>query len=1116
MSRIREKIEHFIHEISNVSTSDALVNASSIFQFEAHVSLGSTPIYSIDSTWKRLLKTAGELIKDADVNPLCLVPACLKWEINSKEVLTPLVLVPVHWKLNKVNNQVEILPQWDEVGINPFIRFQVKEKTNTSLELKLDENGNVLWLELVASLKEMGFNCSYESKSFFANLHYHRFHLLRELELLQKQSQFSQPLMQLFDDGDETNNGIALSPALLTDADTDHLNLFDVYTKGNLVVQGPPGTGKSQVILNLLGKLLEKKQRVLVVSEKRVALEVIEKKLSQLQLGDLAFVCHSQTKSKEFLEKLEATWRVMEQEIMDEPFLDLFPERIKQVQLLLDRLNQHELLGGISLTQFLELTTETPYEHAELRLDAPETAEWLKHKGVFIELENSQGSFEFLNQLKPGFFQHSNKQRLLETLRGQWQLLTEETDISTWEACVNAYKQLGRLQLVDNAFFTFYKKINSKKSEKRRFEKSVVSFKTRTKELEVLEMELAIWKKLPTAAQIDNWLNLSGFWGKRKLKKELSEYLGVNADLFLKAVEVWKNWWSVKLKINDLEKQFLLWEITPNSAQIDAAWYVYEQFEKEGSILFELAEMPNEKRKSILDHGPVITQFYNDFRLYFNPSNELNVGHFLTTKLDQLLSIQLASEQLKQVPLSIFNLLEFAENWRDIQAIVLKANWIRIETHFPEIAKHSGARLLKKLEEIILEQELGFKKFAATLLSKQKAQFQHFQKLLLTPSTKLTAEEKELKSKLKQGKALLVKEFGKSRQHISIRNLLESEARIWIQTCIPIWMSTPGLVADNFPMESNLVDHLIIDEASQMPLPNALGVIQRANQVLIAGDEQQMSPSSFFGKSYSEHDVLHQADFHFNRTALHHHYRSSNSSLIAFSNRHFYQNKLVVYPKPGNQQAVYRHFVHGGQFINRVNIQEANEVAGFLSTRDLSQSIGLVAFSKEQLLEVWKALPVDMRNVLTEKEEQGSFFMKSLDEVQGDEADQIIISLGYAKNELGNFAMRFGPLNHQNGYKRLNVLLTRAIEQVHFFTSVNAIDFPLSDNENVNLLRQYLEFIEHRNPNEIPKFPYDLQPVVIDGNTLVFKGVETKVQNAIELMTFIKVLKNRGWKLQLM
>lgn len=1115
MNRIHEKLEQYIHELSNVPNSDALVNASSVFQIKVDGDFSTYYVLPIDSTWKRLLKSANDLIKETDVNPLCLIPGSIKWKIKGKEVLTPLAIYPVHWKYDKVREQVELTIQTDRVEINPFVRFLVRENSEQILELSRNHEELLDLVKLQNELRGLGFEFEYEPTLYFANLHYHRFHLLRELELLNKKDSFSQPLLQLFDASNQENKGVKLSQSLLTDADTDQLELFRAYSSGNLVVQGPPGTGKSQVILNLIGKLLEQNQRVLILSEKRVALEVIEKKLAQLNLDCFAFVCHSQIGSKEFLEKLECTWRFLEHEIEKSTFFDLTSERIQHMQRFLDRLNQKELLGGIDFATFLKLAKDIPFHDAVLRLDAPEIVDWLALKPVILQLEQKNGSLQFLQHLRANFFQHTNIQRLLETLNTQWHHLAQTLAISTWKELLELHRLLGRLQLIENTFFSFYSKLNAKKTDKKRFEKTVLRYKSIIKELELLELEMGIWKQIPTSIQVEQWEQMTGFWGMRKRKKEVNAFLNGSTDLFDQAIAIWKRWWALKLELNEIDQQFIAWELIPSAAQIDAAYAVYEQFEKEGTLLFELAEMDAIKRREILNSAGEITAFVSEFRMYFSATEDMNLTRFFTEKLSHVANYQVFSEQLNVLPSGFLNMIDFATSVKDIEAIILKANWIRIETHFPELAKHSGTRLLEKLELILQEQEEGFSAFAHELINKQKQQFQAYHTLLLKPAAKLSSSEKELKTILKRGKALLVKEFGKSRQHQSLRTLLESDARIWIQTCIPIWMSTPGLVADNFPLETNLVDHLIIDEASQMPLPNALGAIQRANQVLIAGDAQQMSPSTFFGKAISEHDVLHQAAFYYKHTALHHHYRSTNPRLIEFSNRHFYSNNLVVYPKPNLDQAVFHHFVEMGCYAERINEVEAKEVADYIVGMNLEKSIGLVAFSKEQLQTIWKGFSPKLQARFLEKEEAGTFFMKALEDVQGDEAEIIVVSLGYGKDEKGKFALRFGPLNHANGYKRLNVLLTRAIEEIHFFSSIKAAEFPLSENENVNLLRQYLEFLESVPSLQVPSFPYNVIPTKLDGNRISIEGLERSITNANELLTFVKVLKNRGWNISL-
>ena len=128
---------------------------------------------------------------------------------------------------------------------------------------------------------------------------------------------------------------------------------------------------------------------------------------------------------------------------------------------------------------------------------------------------------------------------------------------------------------------------------------------------------------------------------------------------------------------------------------------------------------------------------------------------------------------------------------------------------------------------------------------------------------------------LRKGKSILVKEFAKTRQHLSCRELRKSEARLWIDVLKPIQLSNPSSLASIYPMETGQFDLLIFDEAGQIPMSYALGALQRAKRVVVAGDHQQMSPSSYFKKSDDVVvDVLHQSAFYFKKILLTRHYRS--------------------------------------------------------------------------------------------------------------------------------------------------------------------------------------------------------------------------------------------------
>jgi superfamily I DNA and/or RNA helicase len=306
-------------------------------------------------------------------------------------------------------------------------------------------------------------------------------------------------------------------------------------------------------------------------------------------------------------------------------------------------------------------------------------------------------------------------------------------------------------------------------------------------------------------------------------------------------------------------------------------------------------------------------------------------------------------------------------------------------------------------------------------------------------------------------------------------------------------------------LQANLFSIAIFDEASQIPLEHSFGALQRAKRFLVAGDPQQMSPSSYFSGSNDTLDLLHQSSFYLPNLFLSYHYRSYHTELISFSNTHFYQNRLHAFRHADFQEnPIHFKYVEQAFYDNRVNIKEAQEVARFISQKiNSKEKIGVVAFSENQLQAIFNELPQKIRDEIQDKMENDEIFFKSVENVQGDECDELIISFGYGFSEVeGVFAMRFGPMNLSNGAKRLNVLLTRARKMIHFFASVKSEDFKNSSNETVNLIRKWFQKIEsqpEKSHNE--NFEVGFRKFVEENN------------NILVINTLISIYKNRKWKI---
>ena len=257
-----------------------------------------------------------------------------------------------------------------------------------------------------------------------------------------------------------------------------------------------------------------------------------------------------------------------------------------------------------------------------------------------------------------------------------------------------------------------------------------------------------------------------------------------------------------------------------------------------------------------------------------------------------------------------------------------------------------------------------------------------------------------------------------------------------------------------------------------------------------------------------------KANYYWSKVELKHHYRSQHPELISFSNTHFYQGDLKAFPAFPTSNAIQHHYIENGRFIDRKNLQEAKSLAKSIeAVLDKKDTVGIVAFSEEQLNCIWSDMSASSQKKLSDRLDNNQGFFKSLENVQGDECDHLFISFGYAKNEDGEFHLRFGPMNTTNGRKRLNVLLTRAIKSIHFFCSVKSTDFKLSDNESINLLRQWIAFAENHSSNADLELPFGLKAEV-DGHTITFEKIQKSLPNAREVATLQSVLENRGWEVR--
>ena len=332
-------------------------------------------------------------------------------------------------------------------------------------------------------------------------------------------------------------------------------------------------------------------------------------------------------------------------------------------------------------------------------------------------------------------------------------------------------------------------------------------------------------------------------------------------------------------------------------------------------------------------------------------------------------------------------------------------------------------------------------------------------------------------------------EAQKKTRHKPIRQLLNETASV-AQKLKPVFMMSP-LAVSQFLTANMKFDLVIFDEASQVLPEDAINCIYRADQLIIAGDDNQLPPTSFFEieDATPQEELVDEyasaQDFEsilkiakgsgaFTTLTLKWHYRSRHEDLITFSNQRFYRGELITFPSTmtsGPNVGVDFFLVDDGLYARggaRNNMPEARFVAQRIAhhydTRP-GMSLGVVALSQSQsdaiesaLDELIRQRPSLERQIDTSRLD--GLFIKNLEAVQGDERDVMIMSIGYGPDEHGKFTMNFGPMNRDGGWRRLNVAVTRARYRNEIVASFDPSQMAASTQKSVQALRHYLDYAQ--------------------------------------------------------
>lgn len=357
--------------------------------------------------------------------------------------------------------------------------------------------------------------------------------------------------------------------------------------------------------------------------------------------------------------------------------------------------------------------------------------------------------------------------------------------------------------------------------------------------------------------------------------------------------------------------------------------------------------------------------------------------------------------------------------------------------------------------------------------------------------------------------AVIRREAEKQRRHMPVRHLLQ-QTRDVVRLVKPCFMMSPLTVSQFLPSDFEF-DVVVFDEASQVLPQDAVNSVYRGKALIVAGDQKQLPPTSFFtaagdsddGDEWDEDATdgfesildMCKASGVLRGLPLRWHYRSRHENLIAFSNHEFYDNSMVTFPGALEQgpdigvefikaEGVYD---RGGSSDNPLEARKvAQRVIHHFDTRP-EHTLGVVALSKaqaeaiEEAVQKARAARPDLDHHFTEGRLDG-FFVKNLETVQGDERDVIILSIGYGPDHRGKLLSTFGPINREGGWRRLNVAVTRARRRMEVIASFHGGDLPDSANKSVQHLKRYLQYAQHgpailqteaADPDALPESPFE-------------------------------------------
>jgi superfamily I DNA and/or RNA helicase len=864
--------------------------------------------------------------------------------------------------------------------------------------------------------------------------------------------------------------------------------------KFDLSLQGPPGTGKSHTIIALIGHFLSQNKRILFVSQKKSALDVVFNRLEKMELGHLgAYLNTNKDEKKQFYEQLKLSWEVNHnREKLNTNVQDLATNskvlKFYQTQFFRGHGDKEP-----SSFELIKNCIKSNFKKPDLTYNGslPKLSEWIEAKEFIFEFERivqKEFKVKFISEcefigLNKAIFNEKDPLLVLEkrlnsslvTLKKLSSILIDFKLNKTIEEFTKMALAASILKMVNKSQLSLLD-INDKKYKS--FSSTVKKHESLKAKLSRAEQANSKWQFKPSKSEITELSDLikhrhasKGILGilKRKSDRLSKAFQGFSPELSdvakLQLLEELRSEWNLKAELEQVEIKLKhdFYVLDPQN-EIRHILYLRSQLNNLSHSVYHELLIHEESEKLLSELSEIhsdIQSFNHVNRFIFDERNELTLDQELNriqTILLNLGDFKLVQSYLQKYFYLSSDIRKFISLNDDfVEKLDIICNYHNLlERHKADSSFKflSGHEISAELAEITRAEALSEIQMIENIKVDFNTKFNSFENLLNTPASKLSEKQKLFKKQIRSSKRNLIHEISKKQQHVSIKSFT-SDNWEYLSNLVPLWVMNPLAVSERLPCVQELFDVVIFDEASQIPLEDGIPAIYRAKKVIVVGDDKQMPPSSFFSSSETSETLLNRANFSYLKRMLKWHYRSQHPQLISFSNRYFYENELLTVP-PVKLESPFELVQCKGTFENSVNLIEAKQIANYLAQLlpNSLKSLGIIAFSKEQEKEITKQLLIKRLPI-------DKILIRNLENVQGIEKDIIIISMAYAKNPEGNFIMNFGPINRESGINRLNVLFTRAKKKLVFFTSVHSSDFKISDNQGISCLKDYLIHLEN-------------------------------------------------------